>query len=194
MYLYRKITAVIREGGLGLLAKKVWKRLSYRYNTDLFYHTMPQGLPNEKLELIVVKPEQNDKYIAERILKAYNKAVFDGKESRYSKSYKDAWDDNREVYHNDLLKILAANDPERLFSYLSSMHAQKSVYGVSGNATEYKRLLRSVSLRKKEAGMIKDILVALAEALGILPYEDIVPATKKKNHNSESQKLSYNII
>jgi len=181
MLVLKRISAVVREGGAPLFFKKVFMRFIVRSDKNFFFHLMPKGHPVGALKLITLSPEKKDVIIAERIMTAFHKAFAEEQSNARERKYVDAWDDNRNEYQDELIKILHSHNPESLVDYLSSMHRRKSTYGVSGNITEYRRLQRNSYLRKKEVAGIKDVLVSFAEALGVLPYETVVPHVAKKN-------------
>ncbi len=164
-----------------LLLMKVFKRFFVRYDRNLFFHPMPEGFPYGKLSVSIFNTSERDRAVAERILGAFRRASSDEEKYAPQKAYPDAWDDNRKTYHSELLKILLDEDSQSLADYLSNMHRWKSTYGVSGNVAEYRSLRKSSYLRRREAALIKDILVSLAEALDILPYETVIPYVAKKN-------------
>jgi len=181
MLIFKRITAVLREGGTTFLIKKFFMRFTARRDKNFFFHSMPRGWPEGTLQLISADSGSKDVPIAERIIAAFSKASEQEKLHSKRGSYRDAWDDNRSEYHGDLLRILESGDPRRLADYLSTMHQQKATYGVSGNITQYQQLKRSSYSRKKEVAEIKDVLVSFAEALDILPYEATVPYVAKNN-------------
>ncbi|MBU2101230.1 putative sugar O-methyltransferase [Patescibacteria group bacterium] len=181
MLTYQKIIDAIREGGFRLLFQKIRIHLIAGHDQNFFFHSMPKGFPKGELEIKTFFVGDEDVALAKRVLIAYRKALEDEKKYVLEKVYNDAWDNNRSVYHDDLLKILDSGDPNGLADYLVNMHQRKSTYGISGNAGEFRRISSSSYLKKKGVAMLKDFLASFAEAVGILPYEAVVPYVEKKN-------------
>ena len=189
MLTYNRVVAAMREGGFPLLLRKIRMRLITGYDKNFFAHSMPKGFPIGELGIETFVVNEKDVATAKRILVAYRRASTDEKQYTPRRQYADAWDNNRDVYHDDLLKILRSDDPRRLAEHLSNMHQEKSTYGISGNVTEFRRMQSSSYLRKKEVAVIKDVLVSFAEALDIMPYETVVPYVIKKNIYIDSNLL-----
>jgi len=173
------------------LVRKIWMRATARYDTNYFFHELPHGVPPGELEEISILVGDGDEAIAERIIAAFHRAIAD--EEGASKSYIDAWDNNHEVYYGELLDLLHSRDSLGLAYYFANMHRRKSTYGISGSVVENRRLKRSSFLRDKELTWMKDILVSLAESLGILPFEAVVPYVEKKNMYIDSDMLAEKI-
>ncbi|MSR73735.1 MAG: putative sugar O-methyltransferase [Candidatus Pacebacteria bacterium] len=183
MVSYQKIIRTINEGGVTLLFKKIWRKLRPSY-IDHLAHQTPHGLPKTHLEIKKMAIDVEDIALAERIIKAFHKASLDEKQHfnrKIADSEIDAWDDNKMKYHKDLYLILTSNDTQKTAEYLCNMHLQSATYGISGSATEYGEMISSGRLRDQKGALTKDALVSFAEALGILPYEAIVPYVIKNN-------------
>jgi putative sugar O-methyltransferase len=94
----------------------------------------------------------------------------------------------RKDHHDDLTSTLISRDPGRVADYLRNMHMHKATFGVSGDVNDHTRMNSRLE-RSKRGAVIKDILVSLAEALAILPYETLVPYVAKKNIYEDADAL-----
>src|SRR3989344_4004540 len=113
MLTYNRVVAAMREGGFRLLLRKIRMRLITGYDKNFFAHSMPKGFPIGELGVETFVVDEKDVAIAKRILTAYRKVSTDEKQHTLQKPYIDAWDNNRDVYHDDILKILRSDDPRR---------------------------------------------------------------------------------
>jgi hypothetical protein len=85
MLMYQRIKAVIQEGGIALLFKKVGMRFFARYDKNFFFHSTPEGFPSGELTVRIFDSSDKDRDIAERILAAFHKASADEKKICNSK-------------------------------------------------------------------------------------------------------------
>ena len=133
-----------------------------------------------------ITADEKDIFHAERLLKAYHKAVSDFHSPDF-----DIWTEISRQ-QSKFFSILKSNDPVLLANYLCNMSKEDATIGtVQGNLV-YDRLVRDASYRKFVALMAKDKLVSLAEALGVLPIENPEQGIYGENIHENTQSLFEN--
>jgi hypothetical protein len=105
--------------------------------------------------------------LAERLLRAYNKAT----KVVENAASPDVWSAIRHQQEN-FLAVLEANDPRALASYLAGMNRRDATIGTVQGIHEYNKIIANRRYRAFIALQAKDKLVSLAEALGALPCEN----------------------
>jgi putative sugar O-methyltransferase len=180
MALPAKIKRSFQEGGFSSVAKKTWHKAKTKYlwyfarqaplsYLSWFAHQMPQGLPAAPVEIKELAITEADVAIAGRLLAAFKKAQ--AEEPRETNNEIDLWDVIEHEHHKDFGEILRAGDVRQVAEYLANMHRYGLTQGISDFGGDYKVMKASARARHRKGAITKDILVSLAEAIGILPYE-----------------------
>lgn len=164
----------MNEGGLRLLWNRILRQIILRIRPltirSSFAHSMPRGLPAVDFDIRHIQVQvPGDIQIAERIIVAFKKAWKE--ELDYPNTVnQDAWDTIEHNQHKELFEILEKNDPRKLADYLSNMHNKSVTYGISDfNESIY--LKTSPGLRREHMAFVKDRLICLAEAVGVITYK-----------------------
>ncbi len=171
---------------------KVTRDRGYILNKFLM-HPFPKGYPQvETITILRNKVEREDIVICRRLLKAYKLAT----KLNISKNpalpagrKKDIWTDLATSYHREFIDVLQEGSPETLAKYLLSVHARGISQGLVQGEIEYQKLRSSQIFRRFTGVNIKDKLVALAEYLSVLPYENPEQGTYGANIYKDENKL-----
>ena len=112
-------------------------------------------------------PTEADVSHAERILAAYDLALTKSPASRPD----DIWTEIA-TQQRSFFDVLQSGDNRRLAAYLCNMSRHDATQGTVQGAAEYQRLRRSGQYRQFVARMIRDKLLSLAEAVGVVACEN----------------------
>jgi hypothetical protein len=111
-----------------------------------------------------------DRVIAERLLRAHGKAV-DEERRRDPSTEPDVWSVMAGVQGN-FSSVLRNNDPAALATYLCNMAKQDATAGVGQGHIEYAKTRFNPLFREYLARIFKDRLLSLAEAVGAVACEN----------------------
>jgi hypothetical protein len=173
-----------------MVHNNLWQSIAYlRYNKErdlrlkyMLLHTAVGSYPPVAAELSdELKPTLVDESIAARLIKAFNKAAEDER-TIYPASKEDIWRGLQKGSHAPFLQLLSDENMSALAAYLCNMSRLGISEGLVQGANEYRRIIASRKYRRWLAIFNADRLVALAEALGVLPCE-----------NPEQGKFGFNI-
>lgn len=152
-----------------------------------FSHAMPKGFPRENSILPEFKATTDDIKITSRILIAFKKAQEEEIKLGFNKSV-DMWDIIRENHLSEFQDLLEKDNIEEIANYLCNMHRQGIVHGITQGESEFKNLSNKKNYYFAIT-FIKDKLVSLAEALGVLPLEDPAQGISGENIYLDSGNL-----
>lgn len=156
-------------------ALKLTRDKGYVLNKYLL-HSFPKGYPQVQTVIIFKnKVAPSDIAISKRLLKAYKLAVSFSNPKEHKPALpagRDIWTDLARAQHREFIEVLKADDPKVLAEYLLHMHARGISQGLMQGEIEYKKMRTSKIFRRFLGVNTKDKLVALAEYLDILPYEN----------------------
>ncbi len=140
-------------------------RLEQRRRRNILLHESPARGPRALGGVMPYKTESaEDVEIAERLLQAWD-------EPAWRSERVDLWTEIREG-QDGFRTVLASKDPVRLARYLCNVARHEASRGITQGDLEYDRIVRDASYRDFILLMTKDKLVALAEALGVIPVEN----------------------
>jgi hypothetical protein len=118
-----------------------------------------------------VNPTSKDKLTIERLLEAYRKAEVD-EAKVIQRPELDVWVSLKQKAHADFLNLLQKENVDTLAYYLCNMARMDISEGIEQGANEYKKILTNRKYRSWLSQFNLDKLITLAEALGVLPYEN----------------------
>jgi hypothetical protein len=133
---------------------------------EIISHKPHKRLSIDHLIVPDITADEKDIYYAERLLRAYHKAIRDYRLPGY-----DLWTINSRNQAN-FLALLKESDPVKLAQYLCNMNREDATIGTVQGNYEYNRIIVDSSYRKFLALMAKDKFISLAEAIGALPIEN----------------------
>lgn len=172
---------------------KLTKDRGYVLN-KLLLHPFPLGYP--KIQTIIVlknKAEASDIALSKRLLKAYKLARSYGNSKKHRSAAKDIWTELETTAHREFIEVLEGDNPKILAKYLLSVHARGISQGLVQGEVDYKKLRASQIFRRFLGVNTHDKLVALAEYLEILPYENPEQGRYGINIYEDTDRLVYKI-
>jgi hypothetical protein len=119
--------------------------------------------------------------IANRLLSAYRRTNWQSEKNDLWASIK-----KRQGY---FLELLSRNDPEELAAYLCNMSRHDATIGTVQGDYEFHRIKRDPIYRRFVSRRIKDQLVSLAEAVGVLACENPEQGVWGKSFHIDSNEL-----
>ena len=145
----------------------IHRQAEFKRQVEILAHSFGKSLPDIPCLIVPdIEERERDVVIAERILRAYQRA---------SRSHKppspDVWTFIKKSQAS-FLTMLDQGDPRRLAAYLCNMSRHDATTGTVQGNKEYDRIRRDSSYRRFLALMAKDKLLSLAEAVGVLPCEN----------------------
>lgn len=158
----RKIIAATRSPGLADSPESL--------STDrLMAHPVRNPFPNIELSSIPAEPRPNRIKIAERLIDAYHKSISEEKKSSLQRRSEDLWTGLLRQELPALMNSIDQKDPAALSEFLLSFGTSYVWFGgITTCVDSYNKYLD----RKHIAVTYLDKLVALAEALGVIPFEN----------------------
>lgn len=160
----------MHEGGVLLVFKRAIAK-TVDYFTGIHFvqdikHSYKE-LPKVEVEYRPLTTRPNDVLIAERILLAFKKAQEDEREHKNMKG--DLWDIMQRDCYSDFYAV--CHDPTKLAGYMNNMNQHSIAYGIgSSTIEEYRAMSKNPIIRQEWGVFVKDVMVAFAEATGVLPY------------------------
>jgi hypothetical protein len=134
-------------------------------------HHIPRGLPQSEITFPALQPPTNrDFHLAERLLAAYQKAL-DDQGKIMNCPNQDLWEMMQNEFHQEFFALLRSGDAKRLAETLTRAFYDPITHGL-GPGTVLSEVARSREGGPSIAALTIDRLIALAEALGLLPYEN----------------------
>jgi hypothetical protein len=138
--------------------------------SDVISHAIGRTRPEVPCLVVPdLQPTERDRAIAERLLRAYSLAAnveaIDGHRRR------DVWSKIREQQAG-FVTLLERGEPATLAAYLCNMSRHDATRGTVQGDVEYARICTGSEYRDFIALMIKDKLVSLGEALGVVSCEN----------------------
>jgi hypothetical protein len=168
MNVYRKFQRAIGEGGIFLVAERLFNKMRWALRTPSYLpnvnHRIGKKLPEIDVPYVPLQRSKSDVQIAERILKSFTKARAD----EHKKITGDIWDRIQEK-HADFYAI--CHNPVQVADYLNDMNQRAITLGISSSTRgEFCVMHKNEAVRQGWGVFTKDMLVCLAEAIGALPY------------------------
>ncbi len=163
-----KVSKAMKEGGVLLIFERLFKKIrwSFERRSYLMYvkHKLTKRLPKVDVQLRPLAASPNDAFIAERILRAFNKARKDENKDATG----DIWDQIQEK-HGDFYAI--HGDAVKVAEYMNNMNQHNITLGVSSSTlAEFQDMFKSPIIRQEWGVFVKDVMVCFAEAVGAIPY------------------------
>jgi len=115
-----------------------------------------------------VIPSGKDIELVKRLMKTYKQAT---KSKQYSTN-KDIWGFLKKGPHADFIELLDSGDIREIAFYLCNMSRMGATHGLSQGKIEYDKIIRNKGYRTWLNLFNLDKLMSLAEALGVLSFED----------------------
>lgn len=164
-----KVNKAMKEGGVRLIFKRFLNKIRWSIQRRDYLpnvkHRLQKELPDVDVQFRPIRGSfENDVLIAERILRAFNKA----REDEHKNMTGDIWD-RIQAHHSDFYAIY--HDPVKVVEYMNNMNQKNITMGISSSTlVEYQDMKKDPIVRKGFGVFIKDVLVCFAEAVGALPY------------------------
>lgn len=150
---------------------------------EIISHKSYKKLSIDHLIVPDITADEQDIYYAERLLRAYHKAIKDYRLQGY-----DLWAVNSRS-QAIFFALLKENDPVKLAQYLCNMNRKDATIGTVQGNYEYDRIVADPSYRRFLALMAKDKFISLAEAIGVLPIENPEQGYYGKNIHQDLELL-----
>lgn len=142
----------------------------------LIIHYMPDGIPNVEyfLEPSVSKNQDADIHICERLIASFNSAL------QFESTHlppeqipnQGLWEMLKHQFHGEIYNLLQEGNPLALSEYLCNGYHQRVCHGLGGGKFNSDDAKKNISLIGTLSTLYLDKLIAVSEALGILPYEN----------------------
>jgi len=152
------------------------KQFPRRTLPHLILHYMPNGIPNIEyfLEPSEQKNQDSDIHICERLIASFNSALqFESinlpLEQRPNQGL---WENLKHQFHGEICNLLQEGNPLALSEYLCNGYRENVVHGIGEAKSGWDAILSSEKDKLTLGTLSVDKLIALSEALGILPYEN----------------------
>ena len=130
-----------------------------------------RGLPPVRIEIPPeVPPGTDDIALAERVMRAWERAVADERWVR-NRAFGDVWEMVQHEFHGEFVAALRSRQPAAVAAILSRFFRHNISYGMGGSQVLYDALLDDHG-NAQNAALTVDRLASLAEALDLLPYEN----------------------
>lgn len=163
----QKVKKALKEGGVMLVIKRGINKIQWfivkKDYTKEIVHSF-NVLPAVEVEYRPAQISGEDVEIARRVLKALKKALEHEKKTATG----DIWDRILE-HHKDFYAIW--DDPYKVAEYMNNMNQRNITMGISASTfSSFQDLQDDTSAQQAWGVLIKDDLVSLGEAVGVLPY------------------------
>ena len=137
----------------------------------LLIHHCERGLPSAETRIPPVdRVTSADESNARRVVDAYRKAVRDERAVSQRPSL-DVWEAVRNAFHGEFIRLMHNGDPYELASALNQCFRLPITHGLGPGRAVYEASLTPEG-NKGIAALTVDKLAAVAEFLGILPFEN----------------------
>jgi hypothetical protein len=133
---------------------------------EIISHEFYKKVYTDYLIVPDIAADEKDIYYAERLLRAYHKAIKDFSSPEY-----DLWTVNSRNQAK-FLGLLKGKDPAKLAQYLCNMNREDATIGTVQGNYEYDRIVSYPAYRRFLALMARDKFISLAEAFGVLHIEN----------------------
>ena len=164
----KKRKVVLLKGSVIRLLRKAFGR---DHREAIISHSIGSHYPEVPSEIVPdLRPAVQDIQITERLLKAYKLCIADESASQ-TMLKPDVWSMISKL-QSSFLGILERNDPPSLANYLCNMCRHDATNGTVQGDLEFNKISNDSGYREFVALMIKDKLVSLAEAVGVVPCEN----------------------
>lgn len=169
--MYQKlINKIIKH--IAPLRKQFFYIYSYegRHLSSMLIHNIAKGYPERQGSMNhTIIPTNEDKIITDRLIKAYKKA---SKNVNNKLVEHDIWDVLKKEFYTDFIKLLEEENVDKVSYMLCNMAQLDISEGLVQGTSIYKKIMKYPTYRRWQILSIVDKLVALAEALYVLPYEN----------------------
>lgn len=137
---------------------------------DVLLHHASRGLPDARIEFMDVRPRPEDRQIAERVIRAFDHAI--DEQSRLSKLPEhDVWESVAGTFHGEFVDALTNDSADALVQQLTNAYRETISHGLGPGKQVYEATLTPAG-SASIATLSLDRLMAVAEAIGVLPYEN----------------------
>jgi len=133
-------------------------------------HHAPRGLPNSRIEFTDVQATQEDRRIAERVMRAFERAI-DEQSVLNKLPQHDVWESVAGTFHGTFIDALTNDSVDALVHQLTNAYRETITHGLGPGKQVYEATLTEAG-SASIATLSVDRLMALAEAVGVLPYEN----------------------
>ncbi len=140
---------------------------------DITHHHMPNGYPQAAMEVAPSPPESSDEATSARVIAAFVRARQFERASIPSEKQPNEglWEMNKHAFHAPMYALLERQDAAGLASYLCNGLRTTAAHGIGPGALIFQAAADPESAYAIST-IIVDRLIAVAEALAVLPYEN----------------------
>jgi hypothetical protein len=137
----------------------------------IFHHFMPTGLPNAELSLKSATSEPVDLEVCERLATSYQKAMREQTRLFPTISAQDMWDVVKDKHYVAFHELLMKGDAKAIAKELTNGIRAEFAFGLGSGPGWFQRA-SDVDTAPAISAIILDRLVAVCEALGVIPLEN----------------------
>jgi hypothetical protein len=137
---------------------------------QILHHHAPLGMPAPRMAFADITVGAREIQIAERVMQAFNRAMAEqAQQSRLP--VRDVWETVAGAFHREFFEVLRAGNATDVATWLASSYRRSLTHGL-GPGQDVFNAASTPDGNAAIATICTDRLVALAEALGVLPYEN----------------------
>lgn len=169
----RVVRGLVRRGGGGVARTQQGPQAPRGTLPDIIHHHVPQGYPRAAMDLTPSPPDSRDEAIAARVIAAFVRATEVERASIPTEEQptEGIWEMNKHAFHGPMYALLDRRDAAGLASYLRNGFRTTAAHGIGPGAQVFEAAASPESAYAIST-IIVDRIVALAEALAVLPYEN----------------------